>query len=46
MTHKRVYKEASSMEYAIEELKRCSGTQFDPHIASEFIKLLKEEGNI
>jgi diguanylate cyclase (GGDEF)-like protein/PAS domain S-box-containing protein len=43
MTHSRCYKEASSVEYAIEELKRCSGTQFDPVIAEIFIKLLVEE---
>jgi len=43
MTHKRVYKEAFDKEYVIEELKRCSGTQFDPLLAKEFIDLLKEE---
>lgn len=42
MTHKRVYKEASNMDYAIEELKRCSGTQFDPYMVNEFINLLQE----
>lgn len=43
MTHKRVYKEAFDKEYVIEELKRCSGTQFDPHLVREFIDLLEEE---
>lgn len=43
MTHKRVYKEAFDKEYVIEELKRCSGTQFDPYLAKEFIDLLEEE---
>lgn len=43
MTHKRVYKNAQSMEYAVEELKRCSGSQFDPAIVDEFIKMLKEK---
>lgn len=43
MTHSRCYKKASSVEYAIEELKRCSGTQFDPVIAEIFITLLVEE---
>ncbi len=45
MTHKRVYKDASNTGHAIEELKRCSGTQFDPDIVNEFINLL-EEGSI
>ena len=44
MTHRRIYKDASTLEYAIEELKRCSGTQFDPAIVTEFLKLLEEEG--
>lgn len=45
MTHKRVYKDASNIGHAVEELKRCSGTQFDPDIVNEFLKLL-EEGSI
>lgn len=43
MTHKRVYKEAFDKGYVIEELKRCSGTQFDPFLVNEFINLLEEE---
>lgn len=43
MTNKRVYKGALNEEYAINELKRCSGTQFDPNIVKEFLKLLEEE---
>lgn len=43
MTHKRVYKDAASIDYAVEELKRCSGTQFDPVIVNEFIDLLMED---
>ncbi|MDF2889846.1 MAG: domain S-box/diguanylate cyclase protein [Clostridia bacterium] len=42
MTHKREYKDAMNVECAFEELKRCSGSQFDPFIAEEFIRLLKE----
>lgn len=42
MTHKRTYKDAMSIDFAIEEIKRCSGTQFDPVIADEFLSLLKE----
>ncbi|MDD7793053.1 HD domain-containing phosphohydrolase [Clostridium sp. 'White wine YQ'] len=43
MTHQRVYKEALSVEFAIEELKRCSGKQFDPYIVQEFIDLINEK---
>lgn len=42
MTHKRVYKEASDRKYAEEELKRCSGSQFDPLIVDKFLNLLKK----
>lgn len=42
MTHKRVYKDAYSLTYAIGELKRCSGTQFDPKLTEEFIKLIEK----
>ncbi|GKU26770.1 HD domain-containing phosphohydrolase [Clostridium folliculivorans] len=45
MTHKREYKLAKDMNYAIEELKRCSSTQFDPHIVAEFLELLQEDNN-
>lgn len=39
MTHKRVYKEAISREKALKELKRCSGTQFDPQLVDIFVKI-------
>ncbi|CQR74929.1 Cyclic di-GMP phosphodiesterase response regulator RpfG [Sporomusa ovata DSM 2662] len=45
MTHKRIYKEASTYDYAISELIRCSGSQFDPMIVTEFLKLLEEQSN-
>lgn len=45
MTHKRVYKDANDCNYAIEELERCSGTQFDPVLVEQFLKLLNEEKN-
>lgn len=39
MTNGRVYKEAVSHEETIEEIKRCSGTQFDPRIVDKFVEL-------
>ena len=42
MISKRVYKEAMSQAYAIDEIIRCSGTQFDPDLAKIFVtKYLK-----
>ena len=46
MSHKRVYKDAFSKDYIIEELKRCSGTQFDPHLVKKFIALLERDGEL
>lgn len=39
MTSTRPYRTALSHEVAISEIKRCSGTQFDPELAELFIKL-------
>lgn len=39
----RIYKRAMSKKEAIEEFKRCSGTQFEPLIVKEFIKILGKE---
>ncbi len=43
MITKRPYREAKSIEEAIEELKKMSGTQFDPKIVKSFLEILKEE---
>lgn len=40
MTSDRPYRKGMSIDKAIEELKRCSGTQFDPIIARTFIDLI------
>ncbi|KHO63207.1 HD-GYP domain-containing protein [Thermoanaerobacter sp. YS13] len=39
MTNDRPYRKALSLKEAFEEIKRNSGTQFDPEIADIFIKL-------
>lgn len=40
MVHDRPYHKAMSHEDAVEELKRCSGTQFDPHLVTVFLDVL------
>jgi len=44
MTADRPYRKKLSKEYAVEEIIRCSGKQFDPVIAKLFVeKVLKKE---
>jgi HD-GYP domain-containing protein (c-di-GMP phosphodiesterase class II) len=45
MTTNRPYRNKKTVEEAMRELKKCSGTQFDPLIVSAFI-LAYEKGNI
>lgn len=45
MTVSRPYRYAIGKEKAIEELKRCSGTQFDPQVVDVFIRCI-EDGRI
>ncbi len=40
MTDERVYRQARTKEEAIAELKRCSGTQFDPQVVEAFLQVL------
>lgn len=40
MTSKRSYRNALPLEIVKEEIKKCSGTQFDPKIADVFIDIL------
>ena len=42
MLSARCYKEPMTIEYCIEELKRCSGKQFHPDVVEAFITLLKQ----
>lgn len=44
MTIKRVYRERLSFEDAIAEIKRHSGSQFDPHLVEVFLSLFDEKG--
>ena len=43
MVSRRAYKERLSVEYAIGELERGKGTQFDPDVAQAFIEMVKED---
>ena len=42
MTSTRSYRNALSHETAMEEIKRCAGTQFDPVLASLFLECAEE----
>ncbi|MEK7306850.1 MAG: HD domain-containing phosphohydrolase, partial [Nitrospirota bacterium] len=46
MTTTRPYRMAMSYKEAFEELKRYSGTQFDPEVVRCFTKVLKDRGLI
>ena len=44
MTNERPYKKPMSKKDALEEIRCCADSQFDPELTAEFIKLLEEEG--
>ena len=43
MINDRSYRKAKTVEEAREEIIKCSGTQFDPRIASAFIEMIDED---
>jgi HD-GYP domain len=43
MTTKRPYRQILSSQAAMQELRRCSGTQFDPDVVETFIGLFGEK---
>ena len=45
MTSKRSYRNALPLEVVIAEIEKCSGSQFDPKIASVFLDILKNHYN-
>lgn len=45
MTSNRPYNKRKSYEEGLEELKRCSGSQFDKEIVEIFTELIKENIN-
>jgi len=45
MTENRVYRKAMPKEEALEEIRRNSGTQFDPQVASAFLQLMAKSSS-
>lgn len=43
MTADRPYRPSPGKEFAISEIKRCSGTQYDPKVVEAFLKILSRE---
>lgn len=43
MTDERPYRPTKSLKDAVIEIKKCSGTQFDPRVAEAFVSLYSEE---
>ncbi|MFN2340922.1 MAG: diguanylate cyclase [Halanaerobium sp.] len=46
MTNDRPYSKAISKEEALKEIEDCAGSQFDPELAEEFVKLVDEDNNL
>ena len=44
MTNDRPYRKAHSKEYAIKELLKYAGKQFDPILVEHFMKIVSKEG--
>ena len=42
MTSNSSYKAAMSFEAAIEEIRGCTGTQFDPQVSEAFLDLVSQ----
>ncbi|MFN2617348.1 MAG: HD domain-containing phosphohydrolase [Thermoleophilaceae bacterium] len=46
MVSDRPYREAVSTEQALNELQRCSGRQFDPHVIQTFARVIEREAAV
>lgn len=45
MTSKRVYRDKLDLDYAVQEIHKHRGTQFDPNVVDAFLKLYKRKMN-
>ncbi len=43
MTSDRAYRRALPHQFAVEEIQRCAGTQFDPELARAFLRFLEDD---
>lgn len=43
MTSSRSYRSAMSIDYAINEMQKCKGTQFDPKIVDAFLEIINNQ---
>ncbi|MCF0224447.1 MAG: HD domain-containing protein, partial [Fibrobacter sp.] len=46
MVSNRCYRKAMSQQEAFDELRKCAGSQFDPHIVSLFIEMLEQDRSL
>ncbi|WP_171684698.1 HD-GYP domain-containing protein [Paenibacillus planticolens] len=44
MTSTRVYRNKMDLEYAVDQIRKNRGTQFDPEITDVFLRMLEKEG--
>ena len=42
MTSDRPYRKALTHSQAVQELRKCAGTQFEPKLVEEFIEMIGE----
>lgn len=45
MTSERSYSETRTHESALEEIKKCAGTQFDPYLVEQFVAIFEKHPN-
>lgn len=43
MTEDRAYRQAFSVDYALDEIKQLAGIQYDPEVVEAFVQVIKEE---
>jgi HD-GYP domain-containing protein (c-di-GMP phosphodiesterase class II) len=43
MTNDRPYRKAVTTSVALSELRRCSGSQFDPALVEQFVELIENQ---